>query len=60
MNAEDRIDLSGFAGLSFNDLVISGGPDNSMLDLTGHGGGRITLQGVDSADLDASDFLFAR
>ena len=60
VNTEDRIDLSGFAGLSFSDLVISGGEDNSMIDLSAHGGGRVVLQGVDVTDLDASDFLFAR
>ena len=60
VNAEDRIDLSGFAGLLFEDLVISGDTDDSMIDLTGHGGARIALPGVNVSDLDPADFLFAR
>ena len=57
-NGEDRIDLSDFSGLSFSDLVKSGDPDSSAIDLTGRGGGRIKLRGLDVADLDPSDFLF--
>ena len=59
-NGEDRIDLSGFSGLSFNDLVISEDSDNSIIDLTGHGGGRIVLRKFNVSDLDESDFLFDR
>ncbi len=57
-NGEDRIDLSGFSGLSFSDLVKSGDPGHSAIDLTGWGGGRIKLRGFDVVDLDPSDFLF--
>ena len=59
-NGEDRIDLSGFSGLSFSDLIISGDSDNSVIDLTAQGGGKIRLRGFNISDLDASDFLFAR
>ena len=60
IDGEDRIDLSGFYGLSFRDLVISGDVRKSVIDLTAHGGGRIELRRFNVSDLDASDFLFAR
>ena len=60
VDGEDRIDLSGFGGLSFSDLVISAGTDDTLIDLTAHGGGRIVLRRFSATDLDASDFLFAR
>ena len=59
-NGEDRIDLSGFRGLSFNDLVISADSNNCIIDLTGHDGDRIVLKKFNVSNLDASDFLFAR
>ena len=59
-DGEDRIDLSGFGGLSFSDLVISARTGDTLIDLTGHGGGRIVLRRFSVTGLDASDFLFAR
>lgn len=59
-NGEDRIDLSGFGGLSFDDLAISVEDDDCIIDLTARGGGRIVLRKLNSSDLDPSDFLFAR
>ncbi len=60
IDGEDRIDLSAFPGLSFAGLAISAGADDSILDLTAHGGGRIVLRKFNPADLDAADFIFAR
>lgn len=59
-DGEDRIDLSGFSGLSFDDLVISAEDAGCVIELTGHGGGRIVLRRFSASDLDPSDFLFAR
>ena len=59
-NGDDVIVLRGF-GLSKSDVMSSaGGPSDgtgTWIDLTGHGGGRIDLQGFDFANLDPSDFL---
>ena len=60
VDGEDRIDLSGFSGVSFSDLVISVSTDDTLIDLTAHGGGRIVLRRFSVTNLDASDFLFAR
>ena len=59
-NGEDVIDLSAFSTISgFSDLTItSGSPYRVHIDLSAHGGGRITLEGVDIDDLDAEDFRF--
>ena len=59
-DAEDRIDLSGFGGLSFDDLEISAEDADCVIDLTPHGGGRIVLRNFDPSDLDERDFRFAR
>ena len=59
-NGEDRIDLTGFGGLSFNDLAISAEGDDSLIDLSGNDGSRIILRRFNPSDLDPSDFLFAR
>ena len=59
-DGEDHIDLSGFSDLSFNDLVISVRDDDTFIDLTGQGGGRIILRRFNPSSLDPSDFLFAR
>ena len=59
-DGDDVILLRGF-GLSKSDVMSSaGGPSDgtgTWIDLTGHGGGRIDLQGFDFANLDPSDFL---
>ena len=60
VNGEDRIDLAGFGGLSFNDLAIIAEGDDSVIDLTGNDGSRIILRRFNPLDLDPSDFLFAR
>ena len=60
VDGEDRIDLSGFNDLSFSDLVISVRAEDTLIDLTGRGGGWIVLRRFNASDLDASDFLFAR
>ena len=59
-NGEDVIDLSAFSTISgFSDLTItSGSPYRVHIDLSAHGGGRITLEGVDIDDLDAEYFRF--
>ena len=59
-DGEDRIDLSGFDGLSFRDLLISEDRRKSVIDLTAHGGGRIVLRRFNPSDLDPADFVFAR
>ena len=59
-DGEDRIDLSGFSDLSFDDLAISAEAENTVIDLSGHGGGRIVLRKFNPAGLDAADFVFAR
>ena len=59
-DGEDRIDLSGFSGVSFDDLAVSAEDTDCVIDLTGHGGGRIVLRRFSASNLDASDFLFAR
>ena len=57
----DRIDLMAFEGISgTGDFTISNDADgNAVIDLTGQGGGMITLLGIDSGDLAAGDFVFA-
>ena len=58
-NGEDLIDLSAFPSISdFSDLTITSNANGVAIDLTGHGGGTIVLQGFDINNLDASDFLF--
>ena len=59
-DGEDRIDLSGFGSLAFDDLAISAEAENTVIDLSGHGGGRIVLRKFNPAGLDAADFVFAR
>ena len=60
VNGEDRIDLAGFDGLSFDDLAISAEGDDSVIDLSGNNGSRIILRRFNTSDLDAADFVFAR
>ena len=61
-NGEDIIDLSGnYRGItSFDQLQITATADGQgvVIDLTGHGGGLLTINGITIDDLDASDFVF--
>ena len=57
---DDIIRLVGFTSLdSYTDLSIRQQDDDTVIDLSAHGGGTITLQDVGMADLTADDFLFA-
>ena len=59
-SGEDRIDLTGFTGITaFDGLSITSGDGGVTIDLTGQGGGTIFLDGVTLADLDADDFIFS-
>ena len=53
----DLVDLTSFGLAGFSDLNVSAGTTGVTIDLSGHGGGSILLQGSNIADLDASDFL---
>ena len=56
-DGEDLIDLSAFVGItSFDDLTITQDGENTVIDLTAHGGGKITLEGVTASDLDGDNF----
>ncbi len=56
---EDRIDLSYFESLGgYDALEIAQDGADVVIDLTGRGGGTITLENVSLAELDAYDFIF--
>ncbi len=58
-DGEDAIDLTAIKGITgIGDLTITADGDDTVIDLTAHGGGSITLENVDTDDMDASDFLF--
>ena len=57
-DGEDRIDLRAFGLSGFSDLDVRFGPGGLTLDLSGHGGGTVFLEGLGIADLDGSNFLF--
>ena len=58
-NGTDTIDLSAFTGITqFSDVTATQDGNNVVIDLSGQGGGTITLQGFALSDLDASDFAF--
>ena len=58
-DGEDTIDLSAFTGISsFSDLTARQEDVDVVIDLSGHGGGSITLQFVSLSDLDDEDFIF--
>ena len=58
-NGEDKIDLTAITDITgFDDLSISKSGNNAVIDLSDHGGGKITLQSVDTSVLDAADFTF--
>ena len=58
-DGEDTIDLAAITGItSFSDLTITQDGDDAVIDLSAHGGGKIQLEDVSTADLDADDFIF--
>ena len=57
---EDKIDLSIFEDIgSVDDLALQQDGDDLVIDLSAHGGGEVTLQGVDQADLTDAHFDFS-
>lgn len=58
-NGEDRIDLSAFENIeSVSDLSISQDGNVVVIDLSGHGGGDISLEAFNEADLTDAHFIF--
>ena len=58
-NGEDRIDLTAFAEIqSVEDLNMQQQESNLVIDLSGHGGGTVTLQEFDMADVVDAHFVF--
>ena len=58
-DGEDLLDLSALVDItSFDDLTITQDGENAVIDLTAHGGGTITLEGVTASDLDGDNFTF--
>ena len=57
-DTEDRIDLTAFGILSFDDISISSATAGVTIDLSAHDGGTILLEGFVMVNLDAADFLF--
>ncbi len=56
---EDRIDLSALASIdAMDDLILHQQGDDLVIDLLEHGGGEITLQDVNQADLVDTHFIF--
>ena len=56
---EDRLDLSSLAGIdSMDDLNLRQEGDDLVIDLLAHGGGEITLEDVNQADLVNTHFIF--
>lgn len=59
-DGEDTIDLTAFDELrALADLALQQQDPHLVIDLTGHGGGTVTLHGVSAADLAESAFAFA-
>ena len=54
---QDKIDLTAF-GTSFDELATRQDGDNVVIDLTGSGGGTITLENVALEELESTDFIF--
>ena len=56
---EDSIDLSALDGIgALDDLTLQQQGDDLVIDLLAHGGGEITLQDVNEADLSDTHFIF--
>ena len=57
---EDKIDLTAFADIDYaDDLAARQQGDNLVIDLSAQGGGEITLQDFDAADLADLQFIFS-
>ena len=57
---DDRIDLAAFTEIqSVEDLDIQQQESHLVIDLSGHGGGSVTLPGVEAADLTDAHVVFA-
>ena len=57
-DAEDLIDLTDFDLTDFSELTMRSDETGVVIDLSGHGGGTILLEGVSLATMDETDFLF--
>ena len=58
-NGADRIDLSAFSNInSVSDLIISQQDNEVVIDLSGQGGGTITLNDYIATDITDADFIF--
>ena len=56
---EDTLDLGAFGDIrSVDDLVLEQRAGGLVIELAGHGGGTITLTGIDRGQLTGTDFLF--
>ena len=59
-NGTDAIDLSAFSSITgFSDLTITQNGEDTVIDLSDHGGDEIVLKDFTSSDLDATDFDFS-
>ena len=55
----DKVDLSAFTGITgASDLTLYQVGSDFVIDLSAHGGGSVTLEGVSSSELSVSDFVF--
>ena len=52
------IGYTGFDALSLTLVRVGKARNDTILDLSAHGGGQIRLEGIDPADLSADDFVF--
>ena len=58
-NGEDKIDLTAFADIrSTEDLIMEQQEKNLVIDLSGHGGGTVTLRDFNVADVMETQFVF--
>lgn len=59
VHGDDRIDLSAFEDIdSLADLILSQTDRGLLINLTGHGGGALTLEGYEPGGLGEGDFIF--
>ena len=56
-DGEDQIDLTGVGLAGYSELVMRSGETGVVIDLSGHGGGTILLEGASMAAMDETDFL---
>ena len=58
-SGEDTIDLRGFPGVSgFDDLTLTQGGDDVVIDLTAHGGGTVRQESVSLDGIAGESFIF--